>query len=272
MMNHTHDQNSFGMCSRCLKQLFTTVGIFLSIFLLAKALHEFKLVGVEGKNIYPSNIVTVTGEGEAVAIPNIASFSYSVTEQAKAVADAQKMATEKENKAVEYLRSNGIQEKDIKTIAYSINPKYEFQQIPCSRFGCVPEKQVLTGYEVSQTISVKIRKTEDAGKILGGLGALSVQNVSGLEFTVDDEKALKTEARKNAIADAKSKADEIANELHIKFKRVVSFFEDGDQPTPYYGKAEMGIGDMAAMSVSVPEIPSGENKIIVRVTVTYEIK
>lgn len=275
MMDHTCDQSCFGMCGKCSRWIISAVGVFLSLFLFAKALHEFKLFGLEGRNFYPSNVVTVTGEGEAVAIPNVASFSYSVIEEAKTVDVAQTKATEKENKAIEYLKSNGIEDKDIKTTAYSVNPKYEYQQIPCIGFACVPGKQVLVGYEVSQSISVKIRKTEDAGKILGGLGALKVSNVSGLEFTVDDESILKTEARKDAIADAQNKAEAIAKELDVKFVRVISFFEEGDQPMPYYAKEGMGMGtaDVRSMSVSVaPVIPSGENKVTSKVTITYEIK
>ena len=127
---------------------------------------------------------------------------------------------------------------------------------------------------MGQSISVKVRKLEDAGKILGGLGALDVQNVSGLEFIVGDEKALKAEARENAIKDAQKKAEAIAEVLNIKFARIISFYEEGNQPIPYYAKEGLGMDDVRTMSTDAtsPEIPSGENKVTSRVTITYEIK
>lgn len=253
------------------KWLFISVAAFLSLFLLAKALHEFRQFGNEGRTVYPSNTISVTGEGKANATPNIASFSFSVIEEGATVPEAQKLATDKGNKAISFLKSNGIEDKDIKTTGYSINPNYEFERFPCNTISCPPEKKTLKGYEVSQSVNVKVRKTEDAGKILSGIGSLSVQNVSGLQFTLDDEDALKTEARIAAIGNAQTKVDELSKALHVKVVRVVSFTE-GSQPIPYYAKAQMANDERSTMSAPAPAIPSGENTITSSVTITYEIK
>jgi len=271
--NHSCSGGWCGTDSR-LRSILAVVGVLLALFLLAKALHEFKLFGIEGKYMYPSNTVAVTGIGEVTAIPNVASFTYTVLEEGATVGDAQKKATEKGNKAIDFLKSEGIEEKDIKTVGYNISPKYEYTQGPCNAFGCPPGRQVLKGYEVSQNIAVKVRKTEDAGDILAGIGTLNVSYVSGLEFTVDDEESLKAEARTKAIADAQEKVKALAKDLNVKIVKVVNFYEEGDQyPIPYASERSMvGNADMKLQAAVAPDLPGGENKVKSRVMITYEIK
>jgi uncharacterized protein YggE len=152
-----------------------------------------------------------------------------------------------------------------------VNPKYEWKQGICNQNFCDGGKSVLTGYEVSQNIDVKVRDTSKAGEILSGIGSIGISNVSGLKFTVDDDEALKNEARAKAIEDAKLKAELVAKNLGVKLVKVISYYEENDQPVyDGYGRG----GDMVeAKAVSVaPEIPTGENKIISKVSVTFEIK
>ncbi|HXK39099.1 MAG TPA: SIMPL domain-containing protein, partial [Candidatus Paceibacterota bacterium] len=136
-----------------------------------------------------------------------------------------------------------------------------------------PGKQVLVGYEVSQTLSVKVRDTKMAGDLLSGVGSRGATEVSGLSFTIDDEDALKAEARDKAIAQAKSKAEVLAKSLGVSLVRVVGFYEnEGGMPIYAYGLG----GDERMMTSSAPkaspEIPVGQNKIVSNVSVTYEIR
>jgi len=271
-MDHTCDYKAFGWCSKCTRWVVMAVGILLSLFLLAKAIHEFRLVALAGREISPATVISVSGTGEAVAIPDTAEFTYSVVESAKTVPDAQKLASDKANKTIDFLASNGIDKNDVKTLSYDINPKYEYQQgALCPNFGCPPGKQILTGYEVSQTVSVKVKKTDDAGKVLSGIGALGVSNVSGLSFTVENEDAVKSEARGKAINDAKAKAAELAKELGVKLVRVVNFSENGMPMPIMYNKAAGMSADMS-FQAAAPELPPGQNTVTSNVTVTYEIK
>jgi uncharacterized protein YggE len=135
-----------------------------------------------------------------------------------------------------------------------------------------PGKNVLIGYEVTQNTEVKVRDTKKAGEILAGIGGIGISNVSGLQFKVDDDEALKAEARTKAIVDSKKKAEDIAKALGVKIVRTISFYENIDQPV--YGGYGMG-GDMMEAKVAsavAPQLPTGENKIVSRVSVTYEIK
>ncbi|PIR82699.1 hypothetical protein COU20_00775 [Candidatus Kaiserbacteria bacterium CG10_big_fil_rev_8_21_14_0_10_59_10] len=248
----------------------------LALFLFIAALSELRAFRYIGTGVPATNTITVTGMGEVFAVPDLATFSVSVREEALEVADAQETAADKMNTIIAYLQQQGVEEKDIKTVSYNVYPRYEWQQAPCpadSRI-CPPGKSVMTGFEVHQTISVKVRDTERAGDLLSGVGSRGASDVSGLTFTTDDDDALRAEARALAIEDARGKAAELANSLNVRLVRIVGFHESdyGYPPMPYaYG---MG-GDMMVRSeaaMKAPELPVGENKIVSNVSVTYEIR
>jgi len=245
----------------------------LAVFLLFAAIGEFKGLRYIGTGVPATNTITVSGEGEVFAVPDTATFSVTVQEEAKEVQDAQETATEKANAIIAYLKEAGIEEKDIKTTDYSVYPQYDYIQGVCREGVCPPGRQELRGFQVSQTLTVKVRDTEKAGELLSGVGTRGAAQVSGLSFTVDDEDELQAEARGMAIEDAQAKATALAQQLGVTIVRVTGFYEnEGGYPMPYaYG---MG-GAERAFDVStkaMPEIPVGENKIVSNVSVTYEIR
>lgn len=249
----------------------------LALFLLiqsVKALKEFRYVG---SGVSASNTISVSGMGEVFAVPDRATFTVTVREEAKEVADAQEAATEKSNAIIDYLKGEGVEEKDIKTVSYNVNPKYEYSQGVCTQYSCPPSKQTLVGFEVYQSLEVKVQDPKKAGDLLSGVGGKGASEVSGLSFTIEDEDQLKTEAREMAIAEAREKADELANQLEVNVVRVVGFYEDSGGYYPYYGKGGVAT-DMAmsersvAQAAPAPELPAGENKIVSNVQITYEIR
>jgi hypothetical protein len=242
------------------------VAALLGIFIATKIVTEV-IAWTEGDDTYPSNVISVTGEGEAVAVPDVAEFTFSVNEKGESVEVAQTGATNKMNAAIDFLKKNGVEEKDIKTTGYNAYPQYQYTT--CTGMVCVNE-QKLIGYEVSQTISVTVRDTAKAGELLSGVGKTGITNVSGLSFKVDDPEKFKKEARLMAIEKAKAQAEVLAEGLGVKLKGVVSFSEDSGP----YGYGMGGDGMMAKESAvsSAPQIPSGEEKITSKVYVTYEIR
>jgi uncharacterized protein YggE len=244
----------------------------LTIFLAIISIKEIKSIFYVGQNPNMSNLITVTGEGDAVAIPDIATFSFGVTETAKTVEEAQELATKKINLALKAVRDGGVEDKDIQNQSYNINPHYEYQNFACTTYSCPPSKSVLTGYDVSQNVMVKVRDLKKAGALFSAIGATGVTNVNGLNFSVDDPDNVKAEARAEAIEEAKSKAKVLAKQLGVSLVKIVSFSEDNGA---YYPRA-YGMGGAAEMmsvkTQSVPEIPVGEQKVTSSVTITYEIK
>lgn len=251
---------------------------FLALFLLVATVGELKGLRFIGSGVPATNTITVSGEGEVFAVPDTAVFSVTVRETAREVKPAQDAAAKKANDIIRYLKGAGIEEKDIKTAEYSVYPQYEWREskeiCPADASICPPSgRQVLTGFEVRQTLTVKVRDTEKAGELLSGVGSRGASEVSGLSFTIDDEDELKTQARDLAIQDAKEKAKKLADSLGVRLVRVVGFQESGSSypPYPVYG---MG-GAERAMDAQVkvaPEVPTGENKFVSNVTVTYEIR
>lgn len=247
--------------------------VLVSLFVLAQTVLSFKEYRYVGSGVMPTNIITVSGEGEVFAVPDVATFTFSSSEDAKTVKEAQDKVTTKINTALDSLKKDyGIEDKDIKTVDYSVYPKYDYTNFPCSQFSCPPSTQTLIGYTVNQTISVKVRDVAEAGSILGAMGTVGVTNISGLNFTIDDEDALNREARQEAIADAQEKAKALSKDLGVKIVRVVNFSESGNYPI-YYNKAfDVALAEGGRGGATAPEVPVGENRIISNVTITYEIR
>jgi hypothetical protein len=217
--------------------------------------------------------INVTGKGEVMATPDIAQFSFSVRGEGVDAATAQSKSAEAINAITEYLKENGIEDKDIKTEGYNLNPKYKFEARPCLLGSyCPPGEQIPDGFEVYQSITVKVRAMDSAGKLLSGVGEKGATDISGLSFTIDDEEALKTKARKLAIEDARAQGEILAENLGVKIVKMISYYEDTPSIPMYAG----GMMDMAmsakAEMAPTPNIPLGENETISNVTITYEIK
>ncbi len=256
------------------KNAVIAIATLLSLFLLVISIKGIKEIGYVGKDTQASNIISVTGTGDAIAIPDLATFTFGITEEASTVSEAQTKATTKINAAIKIVKDSGVADKDIKTQGYNIYPIYSSTNSICTRTACPPVKQMITGYSVNQMIEVKVRDTSKAGKLLNDIGATGINNVSGLSFSVDKEEALKDSARNLAITQAREKAEVLAKQLGVKLVRIVSFNENngGGYPVMYksYDRMEAA-ANSGAMAPQV-EVPSGEQKITSTVTITYEIK
>lgn len=245
--------------------------LVLAVFLAVQTLNAFKGLG----EINPAyNSISVTGEGEAVAIPDIASFSFNVSADASSVALAQEEVTKKVDAILSAVKELDIEEEDIKTTDYSVYPKYTYSSIPCTPTYCPPSRQTQDGYTASHSISIKVRDTDQVGEVIAVAGSNGATNISSVSFTIDDPDQLVESARVDAIADAKAKAKVLADELGVRLVRVVSFYDNQPgYPVPYYAEERAFGGDMAVQTVSsAPKLPTGENKYSASVTVTYEIR
>jgi uncharacterized protein YggE len=261
------------------KKLVQSVGlvaVFGSLLLAVMAFSEIKGFQYIGAADPMQTTISVSGEGEKFATPDIAEVTFSIVAEAKTVADAQEKVRVSMEKITGFLKESGVEDKDIKTQNYNFYPKYEWQQarIVCVTYPCPqPEgKQVLTGYEATQALAIKVRKIDDAGKILSGLGERGATNLSGVTFKVDEDEEVKAQARELAIQDAKEKADILARQLGVDLVRIVSFNEGGEYPIYNYARAEMAMGLGGGAQAKDAIIPTGENRYVSNVTIVYEVK
>ena len=265
-----------GGCGVCgsgkMKTGLLVLVIIVAVFFAAKSIKELKAIGFVGKELSPSATIVVSGEGEVLTKPDIASFSFSVEKESLNVAEAQSGSAKIVNDILAELKKLGVADKDVKTLGYNIYPRYEYISGGMSYEYYPPNggKRELASYVVSQTIEVKVRKIADAGKIISSIGEMGASNLSGLSFSVDREEEFTAEARKEAIVDAQSKAKILAKDLGVQLVRVTSFSESGNYPGPIYYAKSMEASGMGGGAT--PEVPSGENRIVSNVTITYEIR
>lgn len=215
--------------------------------------------------------ITVTGEGEVTAMPDIATITLTVRESAKTVPEAQKLVETKVSQALKDVSALGVEKKDTKTLSYTINPKYE-QQVQnmsyCVGYNCPPTKTVVVGYEVAQSMQIKVRKIDQAGTIIGIIGKANITEVSGPEFTVDDMDKPKADAKEIAIKKAQDKAKATAKSLGVSLGEITQFNEDGGNNYPRMYGMEASVMKASSDTVSLPQ---GESVIKSNVTITYSL-
>ena len=167
--------------------------------------------------------------------------------------------------AIEYVKSQGVEAKDIKTTGYNLNPDYQYDPDT--------QRSFITGYTLTQTVSVKIRDLSKVAKIIGGLPPVGVNQIGGISFTVEDPEKYLNEAREKAFEKARAKAEQMVRSTGVKLGKVINVSEFGGYPPPipYYTERGFGLGGDIAAS-KAPTIEPGTQEITLQVTVTYELR
>ena len=237
------------------------LNIVLVVVVLA-GLASLKALYRYSKSLPASRTITVSAEGKTVVLPDIASFYFSVVNEGS---DPEKIAEKNNvviNEALGFVKEEGVEDKDIKTTGYDLSPRYEYDEKRKTSF--------ISGYRLTQTVTVKIRDFTKISKILGVLPGFGINQIGSLSFSVDEPDVYLNEAREQAFKKARAKAEAMARQNGTKIKRVVTFseFGGGYPPIPIFAKAEIGGfgGDVVA-----PRIEPGSQEVAVNVSVTYEI-
>lgn len=206
--------------------------------------------------------ISVNGEGKVVGLPDVALASVGLLTENKDVVKAQTENTNKMNALINKIKGFDVDSKDIQTTNYSISPRYDWPD----------GKQVLRGYQVSQSLQLKIRDLGKIGAILSAAGEAGANQVSGVSFTIDDPEKLRQEARSKAMDNALIKAQALAEKGKVKLGKLVGYYEDNAPPS--YAKAYEGYGmggGPTMMNAPAPTVETGSLDVIVDVTLTYEI-
>lgn len=251
-------------------------GLWIAVIIAVLALGYAALsyVNSYGKSIQPSSFrsFSVTGEGKATSIPDVAEFAFTViTEGGKDIAALQAQNTAKVNKAIEFVKSKDVDGKDIKTQYYNINPRYETYECR-TNVPCPPAS--IVGYTITQSVDVKIRDFGKIGDIMTGVVSSGANQVGSLSFTIDDPTSVQNEARAEAISKAKEKAESMAKAGDFRIGRLISIQEGYYPYRAYdsYGVGGMGISATKAESAPSPMIEPGSQEVDITVTMQYEIK
>ncbi|MFC1756977.1 SIMPL domain-containing protein [Patescibacteria group bacterium] len=249
---------------------YLAIAIIISVLLIALSSVAYVKVYYKTTPVSSMRTFSVSGEGEVVAVPDVAKFSFGVvSEGGMDVVSIQEDNSTKINKTIEYLKVNGVEEKDIKTQNYNLSPRYEYEDcvygVPCGR--SAPK---IIGYIVTQSISVKVRDFSKTGEILAGVVSEGANNVSGLSFEIDEPEELENEARDLAVKEAETKAKAIAKSAGFKVGRLVSINEGYSQP--YYSQAVSFEATGKGIGGAVSSIEPGSQEVIVNISLVYEIR
>lgn len=253
------------ICGGFAHKIFATLlGILLlyAIVLLGTMirnnLQEYNFIG---KADTQERTITLQAEGKVTATPDIAVTTMGMTADGETVAEAQEKNTKVMNTLIERLKDLGVDEKDLQTTNYNIYPQYNYTE---------DEGRILIGYQVSQSVTVKIRDLSNANQVLALAGEVGANSVSGLSFTIDDNDVYKDQARDKALKKISEKAQALSKSLGVKFASIISYNEyenGGIVPFALYESKSFGIGGGAS-----PTIETGSTDVVMNVSVVFEIQ
>jgi uncharacterized protein len=211
---------------------------------------------------YPREI-SVEGQAKVSVTPDTAEITLGVNTDAATSEAAFNENTEKINKVVAAIKEAGIDEKDIKTTNYYMNPKYRWT---------ASEGSVEDGYTANQSVEVKVRDFEKIGGITSAASAAGANTIGGVNFVVDDMDAVKMLAREEAIEKAKANAEKIADASGLRLGKVLNYYEYMDGGNDYGYKGMAYAEDSAGFGGGGPSIQPGQEDFTLKVNLSYRVK
>lgn len=244
-----------------------TINVRPPVYLLLTAVVLGGLFYLGGKHLETRDreipVITVSGEGKTSAAPDIAEITlgFQVSRQRNA-GDAMNQLTRGTDAVLAAIKAQGIEDKDIRTENFSLNPVYDWTS----------GRQTILGYEASQSMRVKVRDLDKVSPLLGAATSAGANQAGNVQFTIDDPEAARSAARAEAIAQAQEKAERLADDLGMRLGRIRSFDENyGGGPTPPVYMRGIGTAESDAAQNAVP-LPAGEQDVAVQVSITYELR
>ena len=209
-----------------------------------------------------NRLISMTGHGEVRAVPDVAQISLGVASYDKTARDALTANSKAMASLIDVLVKAGIEKRDMSTSNFNVGPRY----VNTSNDGSTPAK--IDGYDVTNTIIVYVRKVDMLGEILDKAVSAGSNQIYGISFSVSDADKKIDQARKDALADARRKAELYAAAGGFALGNVVSISEGGGQgPIPMV----MARSAKAEMAADVP-LANGEQTLGVDVSAVWEIK
>jgi hypothetical protein len=214
--------------------------------------------GVSTDNGRPS--IAARGVGLVKGTPDTLRVVLGVETRSASAKDALAANNDKANALVDTLKSKGVEAKDLQTSQLSINPTYD------------DKGQRITGYQVN-TVTATLHDIGGAGAVIdaaaGAVGdAVRVQSIG---FSIDDDSALKAEARTQAVHLAQLQAEQMAKAAGVKLGAIRYISEvPASSPMPYYQDAYARTGGAPAAALPAPILP-GQQELSLTVDVVWDI-
>lgn len=245
------------------RRMSLTIGVVATMLLLAilaglvGLLYARPVAAQASAGVPGMRQVTVVGHGEIKGAPDTATVQIGVETEAATAKDALAQNSAQAQAVQEKLTALGVDAKDIQTSNFSINPAYG------------SDGRQVTGYRVSNMVTVKIQQLDQAGTLLDQVVQAGANSIYGISFSVENPEALLDQARKAAIENAKARATQLASASGSAVGDVLVISENiGAQPIPMPMMARAQ--EMAADQVA--PVQPGEQSFSVDVQVTFGLK
>lgn len=207
--------------------------------------------------------IIVTGEGESTLKPDLALLSLSVMREAATAREAMTANNDAMAAVIAAMKESGIADRDLQTAGIQIAPRYNYTNKPDGS-----QEAQLVAYQVTNTISVRVRDLAKTGEVIDKSVTLGVNQGGSVSFANDNPEPAVTEARKKAVANAMEKAKTLAGAAGVSLGKVIEMSETsyGQQPMPIEAKA------FARDAAGAAPVEAGENAYRVQVNMTFELK
>lgn len=205
-------------------------------------------------------LLNISANAEATRVPDVATLSAGVVTQTADGNSAMRQNAQQMDKVLAAIKAAGIAERDVQTSGVSLNPQYRYAD---------NEAPKITGYQASNTVSLKVRDIAKLGKVLDALAAQGANQINGPQFEIDQPEPVYDEARLAALKKAQARAQTYAKSLGLQVRRIVSISENaggGFRPMPMMRAQAAGM----AMDKATPVAP-GESTVSVNLDVVFEL-
>ncbi len=202
--------------------------------------------------------VNVRGSGSVFGEPDVAVLTLGVEAEAASVGEARTQAATAMDAMLSTLKDGGVEDDDIQTTRFSVQPRFDF----------IDGRQILRGFVVSNVVTAKIRTIDDTGDLIDAAvdAGGDLARVQNLRFTIDDPSALEDEARRLAMQEAKRKAETLADAAGVELGAPRSISESGGAVPIAFGAAAF---DAEFQLEARTPIEVGELEVRVQVQVVY---
>ena len=222
----------------------------------AAALVAFAGVGrpeTAGSAPKPAGGITVNGTGTITSVPDEATFTVGVQTQGPTAREALASNSEQMRRVIEAVRSAGVSKNDVQTQDVSVSANYS-------------EENRIDGYTANNSVLVTIHGLSSAGKVLDAASNAGANQVYGPTLSRSDEEKLRARALRDAVGDARKKAEALADAAGVALGRVTAITEGSSGgPEPYYA------ADAVRLAKTDAPIEPGTQDIQASVTVTFAI-
>ena len=216
--------------------------------------------------------IWVSGNGTITVAPDLAMLDIGVETRAPNVSEANSQASMAMDAVIQALKARGVKEEDIQTRGFSVYPRYNY--IEEEKDGVRSSREVLVGYRVRNNAAVKLRDLDTIGEVIDEVVAAGGDNVriSDISFTLEDPKPKMAELREMAVADAKAKAEHLAELSDVSVGRLIYISEGASGPSVRsFNERGYDFAVPAAAAMSAPSISGGELRLSLSVQAGFAI-